>query len=181
MTAHAHGVPAVEQAISAGVDGIEHCSCLVPSGVEMTDQLLERLAAQRIVVCPTLGVARDAALPPRLVAVFGSREARQRQVGRMYDAGMLLVSGSDAGIDVWKPHGVLPDVIAERVAGGGVPSTAALASATSVAAQASGLEGRKGRLQAGFDADLLVVAGDPITEIEALTRVSAVVCHGCLV
>jgi imidazolonepropionase-like amidohydrolase len=44
-----------------------------------------------------------------------------------------------------------------------------------------GLEGRKGRLQAGFDADLLVVAGDPIAEIDALKRISAVVCYGCLV
>ncbi len=32
VTAHAHGTPAVEQALSAGVDGIEHCSCVTAHG-----------------------------------------------------------------------------------------------------------------------------------------------------
>lgn len=31
VTVHAHGLPAVKQAIEAGVDGIEHCACLTPS------------------------------------------------------------------------------------------------------------------------------------------------------
>jgi imidazolonepropionase-like amidohydrolase len=31
VTVHAHGLPAVEQAIEAGADGIEHCACLTPS------------------------------------------------------------------------------------------------------------------------------------------------------
>ena len=32
VTAHAHGLPAVIQAVDAGVDGIEHCSCLTGAG-----------------------------------------------------------------------------------------------------------------------------------------------------
>jgi imidazolonepropionase-like amidohydrolase len=43
------------------------------------------------------------------------------------------------------------------------------------------LRGRKGRLQPDFDADLLVVDGDPVADIAALTRVLAVVCDGHLV
>jgi imidazolonepropionase-like amidohydrolase len=58
VTAHAHGVSAIEQAIDAGVDGIEHCGCLTESGIGGTDALLESLAARRIAVCPTLG-SRD--------------------------------------------------------------------------------------------------------------------------
>ena len=48
VTAHAHGLPAVEQAVAAGVDGIEHGSCLTPSGIRQPDRLLEGLAARQI-------------------------------------------------------------------------------------------------------------------------------------
>lgn len=149
VTAHAHGLPAVEQAIRAGVDGIEHCTCLVSTGVRMTEQLLHTLADERIIVCPTLRRAADAVPPPAVRAVMERTgltwEARQRQAGRMYHAGVRLVAGSDSGIGEAKPHGILPEAIVDLVAGG-VPATAALASATSRAVQACGLGRSKGRL-----------------------------------
>jgi imidazolonepropionase-like amidohydrolase len=52
-----------------------------------------------------------------------------------------------------------------------------MASATSLAADACGL-GRKGRLRAGHDADLVIVDGDPLTDIRALAAVSAVYLNG---
>ena len=55
VTAHAHGLAAVIQAVDAGVDGIEHCRCLTERGIDVPEDLLERLAANRIIVCPTLG------------------------------------------------------------------------------------------------------------------------------
>ena len=62
----------------------------------------------------------------------------------------------------------------------GIPAVQALASATSLAARACGLGHRKGRLRAGYDADLLVVDGDPLAEIGALRRVSAVMVQGAM-
>ncbi len=59
--------------------------------------------------------------------------------------------------------------VADLVAGG-LPASKALASATSVAAGACGVGGRKGRVRPGFDADLLVVAGDPAADIGLLAR-----------
>jgi imidazolonepropionase-like amidohydrolase len=60
------------------------------------------------------------------------------------------------------------------LAEGGVSPAAALASATSLAAAACGLGDRKRRLRAGYDADLLVVDGDPVADIAALARSAAV-------
>ncbi|MDF5757601.1 amidohydrolase family protein [Spongiactinospora sp. TRM90649] len=40
ITAHAHALPAVRLALEAGVDGIEHCTCLTPEGVRVDDDLL---------------------------------------------------------------------------------------------------------------------------------------------
>jgi imidazolonepropionase-like amidohydrolase len=181
VTAHAHGVSAIEQAIDAGVDGIEHCGCLTESGIGGTDALLESLAARRIAVCPTLG-SRDGTQPPaevrQILDGLGlGPDQRLRNVGRMHAAGVRIVSGSDAGTSSAKPHGVLREAIADLVTAG-VPGAAALTSATSVAAEVCGVAQRKGRLRAGLDADLLVVNGDPVRDIGALRRVAAVLAGG---
>jgi imidazolonepropionase-like amidohydrolase len=60
----------------------------------------------------------------------------------------------------------------------GVPATEALAMATSRAAHACGFGHRKGRLHAGYDADLLLVDGDPLADIGALRRIAKVIVHG---
>jgi hypothetical protein len=101
VTAHAHGLPAVEQAVAADVDGIEHCSCLTPSGIQLLDGLLASLAARQIVVCLTLGWALGAAPSPavaaRMAAIGITPEVIRAAVGRMYRAGVLQVSGRTPG------------------------------------------------------------------------------------
>ena len=56
----------------------------------------------------------------------------------------------------------------------GMTTVEALRSATSVAADACGLTGRKGQLIPGADADLLAVTGDPLVDIRAVHDVVAV-------
>ena len=85
--------------------------------------------------------------------------------------------GLDGGIAAVKPHGLLPVSVA-FVVEGGVSTVAALASATALAAAACGLGDSKGRLRAGYDADLLVVDGDPVADIGALARPAAVFAGG---
>lgn len=184
VTAHAHGLPAVGQAVAARVDGIEHCTCLTPTGVVLPDDLLETLAARRIIVDPTLGVTPDMVPPPRLLELMEkldlTMEARRGQVARMHAAGVLIATGTDGGIGTGKPHGLQVNAVADLVAGG-VATVQALASATSVAARACGLDDRKGWLRAGYDADLVVVDGNPVTDVSALHRVRAVAKAGVLV
>lgn len=181
VTAHAHPVPAVEVCLDAGVDAIEHCTCLTPTGIGTPDALVERLARRGTVVCPTFG--RLPTLPPSPQAVEVMRrtgmtlQARFAQVGRLYAAGVPLLAGSDAGIHPAKPHGVLAFAVAELVTSG-LPVAAALAAATSAAALACGLAGSVGRLRPGLVADLLVVDGDLERDVLALTRVRDVVLRG---
>jgi imidazolonepropionase-like amidohydrolase len=59
-----------------------------------------------------------------------------------------------------------------------VPTAEALATATSVAADAFGLGNHKGHLRRGFDADLVLVDGDPFADIGALGLVRAVYVGG---
>src|SRR4030095_11632628 len=94
-------------------------------------------------------------------------EDRRVQGGGLYQGGVTLISGVDSGIGPVKAHGILPLAIIELVRCG-VPATPALASATGLASQACGLAGRTVRLRPGLDADLLVVGGDPTTDIMAI-------------
>ena len=97
--------------------------------------------------------------------------------GKLHQAGVLIASGTDAGISDGKPHGILAHAIADMIAGG-ISATDSLASTTSLAAQACGLGDRKGWLRPGYDADLAIVHGDPFTDIAALTAVQAVYLRG---
>lgn len=181
VTAHAHSVAAVEVSLAAGVDGIEHCTCLTAAGLAAPGPLFRELAAAGTWVCPTLGRAPGAEPSPQALAVAArtgwSVAGRIAQVGRLAAAGARIVSGSDAGIHPGKPHGVVPWAVAELVAGG-VEPRAALASATSAAADACGLGAVTGRLRPGLSADLLLVDGDPTTRITDLARVRRVVVRG---
>jgi imidazolonepropionase-like amidohydrolase len=185
VTAHAHGLPAVHMAMAAGVDGIEHCSFLTDKGMSQSDEDLARLAEAGIAVCPTLGLAGVLVPPPNAVALLDKLgmtmeqvvEIGKRRVGRMHAAGVRVVSGTDGGIAAAKPHGLLPVSVA-FLAEGGMSTLAALASATSLAAAACGLGDRKGQLRADYDADLLVVDGDPVADIGALARPAAVFASG---
>lgn len=181
ITAHAHGVPAVEQCLDAEVDGIEHCSCLTPNGFHTTPELASRLATSEILVCPTLGRTPGVEEPPQIKALMERTgitwEQRLEQVRPLYEAGVILVSGADSGINPGKRHGVLPEAIIDLLACG-VPADVALVSATSLAAKACGLADRTGRLRAGLDADLLIVDGDPTADLTALRNVRTVVSRG---
>jgi imidazolonepropionase-like amidohydrolase len=181
VAGHAHPVEAVELALDAGIDDIEHCSCITATGFRTSPALAERLAAAQVVVCPTLGVA-PGAVPPPPVRAFMERtgttmEQRIVQVGGLAASGVRIISGSDSGISPGKPHGILAHAIAALVAGGVAP-VAALASATGIAADALGIADRTGRLRAGMAADLLIVAGDPANDIADLTQVRTVVARG---
>jgi imidazolonepropionase-like amidohydrolase len=185
VTAHAHGLPAVHMAMAAGADGIEHCSFLTDKGPSQSEQDLARLAEAGTAVCPTPGFAGTPEPTPNAAALLAKlgmtfeqvMEMNKRRVGQMHAAGVRVVSGSDGGIAAAKPHGLLPVSVAFLVEGG-VSTVAALASATVLAAAACGLGDRKGRLRSGYDADLLVVDGDPVADIGALARPVAVFAGG---
>ncbi len=181
VTAHAHPVTAIRDAIAASVDAIEHATFVTETGIRVPDTLVASLVESSIPVCPTLGK------PPSVVSSPVAREfmrkagmtypARVQTVGQLHRAGIRVVSGSDGGVSPGRPHGVLPQAVIDLV-DGGVSTAQALASATSLAAQACGVGDRKGRLAADFDADLLLIDGNPLADIAALRNLAAVYVRG---
>lgn len=185
VTAHAHAVTAIWQCVQAGVDGIEHCSCIDSHGMRTPPELAEAIAAAGIAVCPTLGhdlghLDDKPQLRTLMQRASFTMQDRLAQVRDLYRGGVRLVSGVDSGINPVKAHGLLPQAIVELTQAG-VPAGTALASATSLAAWACGLAARVGRLRPGLDADLLIVDGDPTTDITAIRNVATVISRGRIV
>jgi imidazolonepropionase-like amidohydrolase len=112
--------------------------------------------------------------PPHLANILGDVLASH---SRLIREGAVMVAGTDAGIGPIKPHGVLPYGLAQFVELGMSPAEA-LTAGTSTAAQVCGLGDRKGRIRPGYDADLLIVDGDPLTDLAALLRPVAVLVAG---
>jgi len=181
VTAHAHALAAVEQSVEAGVDGIEHGTCFTAEGLRTPPELAARIAAARIAVGPTLGMDHSVPVLPRIQAALQRTgttwELRLAQAREMYDAGVLLISGSDAGITPGKRHGILPEAVVE-LSTIGATAAEALASATGLAADACGLADRTGRLRPGLAADLLVVDGNALADVRALRAPRTVVARG---
>lgn len=191
VTAHAHSLSAVQQVVEVGVDGIEHCSCLTPTGPTVGDELLDSLVAGGIFVGGALGSPPEAVLdnaPAQIRAMMAQRGITFESVrslvlelrGRMYRRGVRFVAGADSGISSEVAHGLMHRAVSFFVEAGA--STAdALASATSVSAQACGLGNRKGLLRRGYDADIIVVNGDLRTDVAALSDVRSVVLGGSVI
>ncbi len=171
VAAHCHGVEGIAASVAAGVDSLEHCSFFTAAGrVEAQPELIEQIASSGIPVSATLGLRPDWDPPPFVLEHRPALAATRRQ---LVAAGATLVVGTDAGINPGKPHDVAP--LAHRdLLDAGLTTTDALRAVTSVAAGVCGLAERKGRLAAGFDADLVAVAGDPWTDPDAVSRVVAV-------
>ena len=171
ITAHAHGPQGIADAVAAGVDGVEHASFFTEDGVEPDWRTVEAM-----VKAGTFVGATEALLPEgAMIAPHMARRLEQRSVNfvRMHGEGLRLVCASDSGVSPLKPHGVLPLGII-HFGSIGLTNADALRSATTVAAEACGIADRKGRIAAGYDADLLAVAGNPLHRLEALLDVQAV-------
>jgi imidazolonepropionase-like amidohydrolase len=177
VTAHAHGTVAIRDGLDAGVDGMEHVSFWSAEGVDEPGDLLQRIVDSGVVVGVTAGVypVPGLAPPPAIAMRMPAMFAITR---RMYEAGARMAFGTDAGIAPVKPHDVLRYAIAQMSALLAMAPVEALRVATSTAAAVCGLADRKGRLAPGFDADILAVDGDPLTDPEAIHRIQAVFARG---
>ncbi|MFD4669673.1 amidohydrolase family protein [Lentzea sp. NPDC058450] len=167
--AHAHGTAAIADAAAAGFDTIEHATFATPSGIEGNDAVVELLAASDVTISATMGFHPDSPVTKARNPSLVLRGIRRR----LHRLGVPLVVGTDAGIDSAKPHDVLPHGV-EDLPEFGMSTVDALRSATSVAAHACGVGTLKGRLATGYDADVLVVTGNPLETLADLREVTAV-------
>ena len=170
VVAHAHSRESIADAVLSGVDGIEHCTFLMEHGPDPDQPLIDAIARQRIVVGATTGILPGFAPPLRVATILPRILDVYR---RLHAAGATVAAGTDAGLGPAKTHDVLPYGMA-MLANIGMTNAEVLQANTTVAARAIGLGAAKGRIGAGFDADLVAVRGNPLEDLAHLRDVAAV-------
>jgi imidazolonepropionase-like amidohydrolase len=163
VASHAEGADGIRQSVAAGVDTVEHgdMGYLVPDA-------LVAMAERRIVLVPTLSVFDAVADPDGGFADWMQERAKRlgegarKTVTAARTAGVAIAMGADAG-----PHGANARELV-KLTDAGLTNAEALAAGTTVAAEACGLGGTIGVIAPGHAADVLVVDGDPLTDISVL-------------
>jgi imidazolonepropionase-like amidohydrolase len=183
ITAHATFDACIKRVAEFGVDCVEH-------GGAMSDETIALLVRKGIPIVTTFAplvmqsqreIARQYQIPEWKI------DERQKAVasrGR-YDglvkaaaAGVVIGFGTDAGSPV-VGHGVIAPEMAFMVKIGVVRDNyAAIRTATSVAAAINKQSDKLGTLEAGKLADVIVVDGDPVADLDALTRVRMTYVNG---
>jgi imidazolonepropionase-like amidohydrolase len=174
VASHAVGQAGIDHSVEAGCDTIEH-------GIFASEAALRRMAADGRFLTPTLFIYRtiaEGAAPDYAVrkAVACARQ-HPDTVARARALGVRITAGSDAG-SPGAPHPALFAELYDLVARGGLTPLETITAATGTNARALGLEAEIGTLAPARRADLLVVEGDPSTDITALERPWAVMQAG---
>jgi len=174
ISVHCFGGEAADACLAVGVDAIDH-------GWLLTDRQLDRMAAQGVRLCPTLGVLTH---PDGVLAhlVGGpARDAARRRIDeicatvrRALAAEVPLLVGTDG------MHGELAYELALLQDLGGRP-TDLLRAATGGAAALLGPAEEIATLRPGARADLLVVEGDATADLGRLSKPLLVVKDGRII
>lgn len=183
ITAHATFDSVIRRVAEAGVDCIEH-------GGDMSDETVALVAAKGIPIVTTfapLVMQSRAELARQYHVPEWKIEERQQAVAsgvrfaglvKAAQAGIQIGFGTDSGSPVVQHDVVAPEL--EFMMQLGIKRTAAEAieSATSVAAKINRLDHLTGRLEAGLQADVVVVEGQPDVQIQDIARVQRTYAGG---
>lgn len=198
VTAHCRAREAMDRAIQAGFDCIEHGEFLDPDGVARFDaRTAQRMVDAGTYLSPTLAAygwdtivrlrarqqleplsAADAAT---LQKTEDTIQGRLEAVRGLLELGMgdRIVASTDAGcFDYSFGH---MDYNLDLLVQAGMTPMQAIMAGTRFSARACGVESVVGTLEPGKYADVLVVRGDPTLDIGAVSNVRAVFKGGALV
>ena len=195
--AHCLSTLGIVMSLDAGADMIIHGSFQEEDGsFVFQPDVAERIAREEKVLNTTTHVVRagpwtasEAQDPPggtprgkawpEMEKAKRDFESRVDQVRQLRQMGVRLVPGSDAGWG-WYPFGQFTRELECMVLSGFTPIGAIIA-ATKEASKAIGVSDTVGTLEAGKEADLLIVDGNPADRIGALDQVLAVFQGGNLI
>jgi imidazolonepropionase-like amidohydrolase len=175
VAAHAHGAEGIKRAVRGGVHSIEHGSLMDDEGVAMMAETGTWLVADIYGGDYIDEIGRRDGWKADVLRKNDETTQAQREVfSKCVEAGVPIAYGTDSGI---YPHGLNARQLAYHVRHGQTP-LAALRSATVDAAELMGWSDRIGRIESGWYADLVAVAGNPLDDVSLLEDVRFVMKGG---
>jgi imidazolonepropionase-like amidohydrolase len=179
---HAYGTDGVTATIEAGCGGIEH-------GNRYDDAVIDLMAARGTYLDPHVGslwanyfehrdrfIGRGNYTEEGFALMEEARTTGYETFRRtLAHGGVKVIYGTDA---VAGAHGRNADELVYRVRDGGQDPMDGIVSATSLAAESLGLADTIGRIEPGYEADLVAVAGNPLDDITAVRAVRFVMKGG---
>ncbi len=174
--AHTHGLKALVHTVTeadaldaadAGADGIEHG---VVHELLETDHLADRLKAAGVVYTPTLWIMKQD------WQSSSSFENAKRNLKRLSDSGVRIVFGTDTMAPLKAGTSEIQEL--EYMVEAGLSPGDAIRAATKDAAEHLGLLDTIGTIEAGKVADLILVDGDPLADIKAMSNIQLVLQTG---
>lgn len=157
VTGHVHGLAELDKALDAGMDELAH---MLMSNESIPRATIDRMVTTGMVVVPTLSVFTGIAAATAIANLAAFRAAGGR-----------IVYGTDLGNAGPRP-GIDPTEVA-AMAAAGMTGLDIIRAATIDAAGCLGLD-LTASIEAGYDADIVIVNGDPSAEPQVLSEVVAV-------
>jgi imidazolonepropionase-like amidohydrolase len=172
VAAHCHGKPGIMAAIEAGVATIEH-------GSYLDEEACDAMLAHGTILVPTRSIIEDilahlGEVPPYAAAKLTALAGTHADAVRMaIERGVPIAMGTDIGLtgmDLPNSWGHNGSELVHMVALGMTPLQS-IAAATAVAPRTLGPQApRSGQLAAGYDADIVTLDADPLTDISVLAQ-----------
>jgi imidazolonepropionase-like amidohydrolase len=172
---HAHGDEGARAAVLAGARSIEH-------GTYLSDETLQLMKERGTWFVPTY-VTMDAMNEERYDYVLRLRGKHmvpqlERAIRAAHRIGVRIATGADHYYEEDAINRISIEV--ERFVQFGMSNFDALQTATISSAELLQMGDRTGRIAEGFEADLILIPGNPLTNIEALQDVLLVMSNGQL-
>jgi imidazolonepropionase-like amidohydrolase len=174
---HAMGTRGIQNALRAGIDSIEH-------GVYLDDETVSMMMARNIPLIPTISALYnietkgiEAGIPAFAVEkTLKVKPFHLESIRMAREAGVSVAAGTDAGTP-FNLHGENLGEIKLLVDYGGFSPMGAIEAGTRIAARVLGLEKDLGTVEEGKVADLVLVEGNPLDNIDVLLNQESI----CLV
>jgi imidazolonepropionase-like amidohydrolase len=172
VAAHCHGKPGIMAAIEAGVRTIEH-------GTYLDDEACDAMRETGTILVPTRSIVEDILANLSAVPEYAASKltalahTHADAVSRAIEHGVTIAMGTDIAVtgpdrpNVWGSNGAEVMHLAKL----GMTPLQAIEAATSTGPLTLGPQApRSGRLEAGYDADVITVGADPLADMSVLAR-----------